>query len=248
MIQSLQRSMELLETMAVPDKSFSVSELSERLNLPPSTIHRILKTFCAMQYVTKDNVAHLYKLGPALILLGKAATQNIRMNDAAKPILKTLSEQTQEDAFLIIRVGYKGVVYDKVEGPNNLKVVERFGSEVDLHWGALRKVLLAYQTEEFIREYIEHGLTPSPSHEFDKNTLYEELQQIREDGYAASKGNYIANGYGVGAPVFDYQGQVIASIGIIAPSSKMKKEVINQMKKAVLDASKNLSRQLGYIK
>ena len=70
MIQSLQRSMELLETMAVPDKSFSVSELSERLNLPPSTIHRILKTFCAMQYVTKDNVAHLYKLGPALILLG----------------------------------------------------------------------------------------------------------------------------------------------------------------------------------
>lgn len=248
MIQSLQRSMELLETMAVPDKSFSVSELSERLNLPPSTIHRILKTFCAMQYVTKDNVAHLYKLGPALILLGKAATQNIRMTDAAKPILKNLSEQTQEDAFLIIRVGYKGVVYDKVEGPHNLKVVERFGSEVALHLGALRKVLLAYQSEEFIQEYIEHGLNPSSSQQFDKNTLYKELQQIRKDGYAASTGTYIANGFGVGAPIFDSKGQVIASIGIIAPSSKMEKSVSDQMKVMVLDAAKSLSHQLGYVR
>ena len=46
MVQSVTRTLELLEVMKQPQKSFSLAQLSEAVNLPPSTTHRILQTLC----------------------------------------------------------------------------------------------------------------------------------------------------------------------------------------------------------
>lgn len=78
----------------------------------------------------------------------------MRIQDAALPILKNLSYCTREDSYLIIQVGDKGLVLDKTDGPNHLKVVEEFGYEMDLHCGAIRKALLAFQSDEYIRRYL----------------------------------------------------------------------------------------------
>ena len=132
MIQSLLRAMELLELLKEANHKYSIAELSESTGLPPSTIHRILQTFCEKKYVIRDEHAHTYQLGPALISLGRAAADNVRIQDAALPILKNLSYCTREDSYLIIQVGDKGLVLDKTDGPNHLKVVEEFGYEMDL--------------------------------------------------------------------------------------------------------------------
>ena len=73
MIQSLLRSMELLEVLKEKNRNFSIAELAEAMDLPPSTVHRILQTFCEKKYVIRDDRSHTYRLGPALIPLGKAA-------------------------------------------------------------------------------------------------------------------------------------------------------------------------------
>ena len=143
--------MELLELLKEANHKYSIAELSESTGLPPSTIHRILQTFCEKKYVIRDEHAHTYQLGPALISLGRAAADNVRIQDAALPILKNLSYCTREDSYLIIQVGDKGLVLDKTDGPNHLKVVEEFGYEMDLHCGAIRKALLAFQSDEYIR-------------------------------------------------------------------------------------------------
>ena len=153
MIQSLLRSLELLEVLKEKNRSYSIAELADTMNLPPSTVHRILQTFCEKKYVIRDDRSHMYRLGPALIPLGKAASKGIRLQDAAKPTLAALSEQTREDVYLIIQVGNKGLVIDKHDGPNHLKVVEEFGYEMYLHCGAIRKVLLAFQSPNFIEAF-----------------------------------------------------------------------------------------------
>mgnify|MGYP002545643340 CR=1 FL=1 len=141
MIQSLLRAMELLELLKEANHKYSIAELSESTGLPPSTIHRILQTFCEKKYVIRDEHAHTYQLGPALISLGRAAADNVRIQDAALPILKNLSYCTREDSYLIIQVGDKGLVLDKTDGPNHLKVVEEFGYEMDLHCGGKNIIL-----------------------------------------------------------------------------------------------------------
>ena len=54
MIQSLLRAMELLELLKEANHKYSIAELSESTGLPPSTIHRILQTFCEKKYVIRD--------------------------------------------------------------------------------------------------------------------------------------------------------------------------------------------------
>ena len=113
MIQSLLRSMELLEVLKEKNRNFSIAELAEAMDLPPSTVHRILQTFCERKYVIRDDRSHTYRLGPALIPLGKAAARGIRLQDAAHSILTQLAKQTKEDAYLVIPVGNKGLVIKK---------------------------------------------------------------------------------------------------------------------------------------
>ena len=56
MIQSLLRSMELLEVLKEKNRNFSIAELAEAMDLPPSTVHRILQTFCEKKYVIRDDL------------------------------------------------------------------------------------------------------------------------------------------------------------------------------------------------
>lgn len=248
MIQSLLRSMEILEVLKEKNRSFSIAELAEAIDLPPSTVHRILQTFCEKKYVIRDERSHTYRLGPALIPLGKAAARGIRLQDAAHPVLTALSEKTEEDSYLVIPVGNKGLVIEKVDGPNHLKVVEEFGYEMYLHCGAIRKVLLAWQSPLFIDEYIKNIIVHD--HAFPQANpaeLKSELDTIRQSGYAITCGEYVNDAVGIGAPVFNSEGALAGSIGIIAPTIRLNKdELLQTQLQHVQKFAKELSADLGY--
>lgn len=249
MIQSLLRSMELLEVLKEKNRSFSIAELAEAMDLPPSTVHRILQTFCEKKYVVRDERSHTYRLGPALISLGKAAAKSIRLQDAAHPILNALSERTKEDSYLIIPVGNKGLVIEKVDGPSHLKVVEEFGYEMYLHCGAIRKVLLAYQSPAFIDEYFKNIIIHDRAFPHVRpSDLRAELEKIRRDGYAITHGDYVTDAYGIGAPVFNSEGELASSIGIIAPGIRIdSEEHLNHQLALVQHFAAELSADLGYV-
>lgn len=247
MIQSIQRAVSILDCMKIPDKTYSIKELSMATSLSSSTVHRILATLVDCGYVSHDEITHNYKLGSALISLGMVATHNTSLQEKSRAILKKLSSLTQEDSFLMIRAGNKGIVIQKEQGPNNLKVVENFGYEISLHWGAIRKVLLAYQSKEFIDDYIKNEFKPTPTRmALNPDKFLQELKSIRENNVAVSTGDYIHNGVGIGAPVFDYTSKVIASIGIIATTSRVNKNNLDKMVKIVSDCANELSNLMGH--
>lgn len=248
MIQSLLRALEILEVLKGPGGSFTIAELSEAVSLPPSTVHRILQTLCAKRFVVRDERSHTYYLGPALISLGMTAAHHLRLQDAARPVLSDLSKRTGEDAFLIIPAGYKGLLLEKVDGPNNLKIVERYGYELDMHRGAIRKVLLAYQTPDFIRSYIEYLKTHSSYFtSTDAEKLQEELRKIHLSGIAVSQGEYTDNAFGVGAPVFDVSGTIKASIGVVVPAIRIPgAQRLEALKQSVSLCARELSELMGY--
>lgn len=248
MIQSLVRSLDLLEVLKESNHRVSIAELSEKLGLPPSTVHRILTTLCDKKYVIRDEHTHTYYLGPALISLGRAAASNVRIQEAAVPILKNLSYVTREDSYLVIQVGDKGLVLDKVDGPNHLKVVEEFGYEMDLHCGAIRKVLLAYQTPEYVDYYTKQVLDrPEAFPQTSRVGLLGELKEIRETGLSISHGEYVHDAVGIGAPVFGISGKITASVGIIAPYSRIGDGVhLERLKEQVRHSAAELSYYMGH--
>lgn len=248
MIQSLLRSMELLEVLREKNTSFSIAELAEAMALPPSTVHRILQTFCEKKYIIRDERTHTYRLGPALIPLGKAAARGIRLQDAAHPVLESLSRESKEDSYLVIPVGNKGLVIEKVDGPSHLKVVEEFGYEMYLHCGAIRKVLLAYQTPAFIDQYFKTIIVNDQAFpHVCPEDLKAELKKIRRDGYAITHGEYVNDAIGIGAPIFNSDGELAGSIGIIAPEIRIETDdYLITLRELVRRHAAGLSADMGY--
>ena len=248
MIQSLLRSMELLEVLREKNTSFSIAELAEAMALPPSTVHRILQTFCEKKYIIRDERTHTYRLGPALTPLGKAAARGIRLQDAAHPVLESLSRESKEDSYLVIPVGNKGLVIEKVDGPSHLKVVEEFGYEMYLHCGAIRKVLLAYQTPAFIDQYFKTIIVNDQAFPHVRpEDLKAELKKIRRDGYAITHGEYVSDAIGIGAPIFNSDGELAGSIGIIAPEIRIETDdYLITLRELVRRHAAGLSADMGY--
>ena len=160
-----------------------------------------------------------------------------------------MSSQTTEDSYLIIPVGNKGLVIEKVDGPNHLKVVEEFGYEMYLHCGAIRKVLLAYQSPSFVDEYLKNII--AHDHAFPHvcpDVLRTELTKIRQCGYAITQGDYVNDAIGIGAPVFNSEGELACSIGIIAPNIRIETDAqLNRQLKSVLHFAEELSSDLGFV-
>ena len=161
----------------------------------------------------RDEHAHTYQLGPALISLGRAAANNVRIQEAALPILKNLSYNTR-----------------------------------DLHCGAIRKVLLAYQEPKYIDYYLNNILDrPESFPQISRGALASELKTIREMGIAVSHGEYVHDAVGIGAPIFGIEGRVSASVGIIAPYSRVADDThLHHLEEQVKHSAAELSYYMGH--
>ncbi len=120
----------------------------------------------------------------------------------------------------MIQVGDKGLVLEKVDGPNHLKVVEEFGYELDT---ALRSHPQGHSglPEPGIPGLLHQtGLRPSGGVSADQPERPSgRASRNPETGLSVSHGEYVHDAIGIGAPVFGINGSVTASVGIIAPTA-----------------------------
>lgn len=246
MIQSLVKAANVLEALKDANRELTIAEISEVLNIPPSTCHRILSTLINVGYVTKNKRTPLYTLGPALISLGMKASSNIDPGEVEKEVLKKLSDKTMEDAFLIIKSGDKGLVLAKSEGKHSLKIVENFGLEIELHKGAIRKTVLAFQPKEYIDYYLDRDLESYLNESVDREKLRKELEQIREDKISVSDSEYIRDAIGIGAPVFNHKSELVGAIGVVVPKERVDEKIKKDYIDAVKSCSVEFSKKLGY--
>ena len=246
MIQSLVKAANVLDILKSENRELTIAEISEFLNIPPSTAHRILSTLIEVGYVSKDDRTHLYGLGPALIPLGIKASSKLDPQAVGKLILEKLSDITREDSYFIIKSGDKGLLLSKAEGKHSLKIVENFGIEIDLHKGAIRKTILAFQDEDYINYYLKRDLSDYLNAPVDKEVLRRELRQIKNEKISVSDSEYIDAVIGIGAPVFNYKDQLVGSIGVVIPKERITEESKKEYIKAVKSCGIEFSKNLGY--
>lgn len=252
MIQSVHRAMDILEAMSQENRKYSVAEIAAATKANSSTVHHFLTTMVSRGLVAKDEKAKLYYLGPALISLGNKAAEQMDLRTIAAPIMSRLSELTGEDIYLVIRIGYRGVVVEHILGSHPIKYVNLPGNEAELHSGAIRKTLLAYQSDEFIDEYIKRSLARyTENTTIDEETLRQDLTRIKENGYAVTHAEYIDSVYGFGAPIFNASNQIAAAVGIIAPDIRIseanKYDLAVKVKMCAIEISNHLGCSMSLL-
>lgn len=247
MVKSVIRALELLMLLGNADKKCTLAELSQESGLPPSTVHRLLLTLKEYGFVRQDELSYLYYLGPAVVTLGIKANNFISLRKSAMPIMLKLANTTGEDSYLAISDVDKGVFLERVAGPHPLKIIDPFGTQVPLHCGAMRKVLLAFKDENFISSYIDDKLKKFTEYTISEpKLLLEELEKIKKEDAAISRGEYIKDSIGIAAPVRDKFGSVIASLGIIGPITRFSEDKSEELVKEVKQYAHKLSVNLGY--
>ena len=247
-IKVLDKTFSILEILLQHGSSMHMTEISEKLGLYPSTIHRILDTLKHWGYVEQDPHTQKYRLGLKLLELGMAKLQQMDLVKEATPYLKELVNQCNETVHLGVLEEGEVLYLAKEESSQTIRMISYVGKRAPLHCTALGKVLLAYLSEEERKKILEGKVLPHLTENTitDKRELEKELSKVREQGFALDREENEKDVRCIAAPIRNYRGRVIAAVSISGPAFRIDKKVQNNLKEALIEISKKISKRLGY--
>lgn len=224
-----------------------ITELADELDMNKSTIHNHLSTLEEEELVVKDGPE--YNIGLRFLEFGGYVRSKSRIYRVAEPELKRLAEQTGEIASLMVEEYGRGVYLATAKGTDAANVNIYSGLRQPLHATALGKSILAHLPEDRLEEILDrHGLEPQTSTTItDRATLYDQLEKIREQGYAVDDGELIEGLQCIGTPIVTSQGTVRGAISVSAPTNRMSDDrFLDEIPDAVRSASNVIELNLTY--
>ncbi|WP_424004377.1 IclR family transcriptional regulator [Haloarcula salina] len=198
-----------------------VSELATALEMPTSTIHDHLRTLEQQGYLVKEDGE--YRVGARFLELGEQARSRKKVYGIARPEVDSLAEETGEHANLLIEEHGLGVFLYKARGADAVNLDTHAGMRVLLQTTALGKTILAYRPREEVEAILdEHGLPEiTPNTVTDRDELLDELETIRERGYALDDEERVQGMRCVAAPILSDDQEAIAAVSVSGPRSRM---------------------------
>lgn len=247
--QTVIRAFQVLDEFTTGEKELGVRELSRRMGLPKSTIHRLLSSLQAVGALEKNPETDKYYLGLKLFELGSVVAAHRGFQDRARQHLEALVAATGETAHLAVldSDGY-ALVVDKVASTRTVMVGGAIGVRRPIYCSAIGKSLTAYLSDDELHALIEQRpLVARTSQTItDVEHLKRELAQVRKQGYSVDNEEYEEGLRCLAAPVFDERGRVMAVIGISGPLQRLNLETLPKLAQLVKDEAHKMSRALGH--
>ncbi len=220
-VTAVVRTADVLSFLArTAPKAAGVTEIAKGLGLSKAVVFRILASLQDRGYVEFDAASRRYLLGPSSLALGTAYLERRDTRHSAHDALVTLSARSEETATLSLRTGWQRMYVDQILPPDDIKMVVPIGRLFPLHAGASSKAFLAFLPEaERERFFAEHKQLPALTDRTvtDARELRAELEEIRELGYASSRGERQQGAASVAAPILDSSGAPAAVISVCGP-------------------------------
>jgi DNA-binding IclR family transcriptional regulator len=242
----LRNAMEVLELFAEERREIGVTEAAALLRRPKSTTSRWLAAMEEAGFLDRDSASGRYRLGMRLAALGELARQSTSLQQLARPRLEALARRSGETANLVVLSDGYAVNVELVESPRPIKHVGWLGRRLPLHATAAGKALTAWLGAAGIEDILPARLDRfTPATISDRRALLEELERVRELGFAEAWGELEEDLVGLAAPVRDYTGRVVGAITISAPLARVAPASAPALAAQVMRAAAELSRALG---
>ena len=221
-LRSVTNALRVMEALADAEAPMAVTELGQKLGLAASTAHRILATLAAEGFAVRVPTLRRYRAGPGLVRLARRSLfDNVRLSEAARPVLGRLAAESGETSQLTVLDGWDTVAIDHVDSTQPVIVHHPAGSRVPAHATAVGQAILAHLPEVAAR-IARDGLVGHSSRTItDPAAFVSELEAIRHRGYAINVGQLHPETAGVAAPIIEESGAVIGSIGISGPAARI---------------------------
>lgn len=247
-VQSVDRSLDVLEALASEQGGLGVTEISTKVNLHKSTVHRLLATLLDRGYVEKNEDGD-YHIGLKLIEVVSVYLNSLELQTEARPHIAQISTELGLTSHLGVLDGDQVVYIEKMDVYSVVKLYSQIGLRVHSYCSSLGKCLLSnYSREEL--DVIMKGcsfnkFTPNTISSLDE--LHEELKKVRVQGWGMDDREFDLNNRCIGAPIYDYRGEIIAAISASGPPNLLTEERIPNVAEYVMKQAKEISRSMGYI-
>lgn len=219
-------------------EELSPAEVARCMNINRSTAFRFLVTMEQSGYLIKTDNAK-YRLGVKISSLGQVAHNRMELISLIHPFLVNLSEKTGESSHLAIMDDATHITFiDKSVGTLWLTMDVMIGYSKYAHLTGTGKAILAYQSDQFINQYIRtasfEACTPNSIQ--DAVSLLRVLDAIRAQGYAIDNEEGESGLYCIAVPILSRDSKPIAAISLSGPTTRMVKNEeshLQHLKKAV---------------
>lgn len=247
-IKSVERSVRILERI-VNEGEGGVNELARALDYSPSTVHAHLATLHDLGYLVA--IDGEYAISNRFLQFARHAQSRIEGLDVIRANVARLADETGESAQFMIEEHGRGIYVEKAEGDRGAPNDTFLGKPRYLHMCASGKAILAHLPPERVAEIVDRWGLPAQTARTitDEETLFAELDEIRDAGVATNEGETVDGLIAVGAPIRSADGRVIGSISVSGPEHRLASngEIRERYRDELLGAVEDVTLNLTYL-
>lgn len=248
-VKSLIKALGILEYLGTSESGSTLTEISSKLKIGKSTVHRLLATLRDHDFVWLEPYSSRYILGARVLQLSEQLSRQTILVRYGESILSRLCRATGETCNLGVLDG-RSVLYLVIKESNNpLRMTGSVGKRLPAHTTAIGKALLCgLSQEELVRLYAKTQKLEGPTEKSiaTVSELIEHINKIRSAGVVSEYEETYPGVVCVGAPVRSHSGKVIAGMSIAFPKNRVNSKRLQEFKTLLLDAARELSAELGY--
>lgn len=201
-----------------------VREMAVGLGVSPSTAHRLLTELAKADFVQHHALTGRYSLSLECLRLAHLTIGHLSLQRVAMTHMQRLTAACNETSLLGIydATRQEMMVLAIVESSHQLRYKVDLNKWLPVHAGASGLAIVAFLGDENIESIIARtGLAPLTPRSITQRLKFEaELHKIRQRGYAITHGQRTPGAVGLGAPIFDSNGEVVGDICLTVPESR----------------------------
>ncbi|MFC6763986.1 IclR family transcriptional regulator [Natrinema soli] len=245
-VRTVDRAMEIVEIIQELDGA-GVSEIAEQVDIGKSAVHNHLNTLVNREYLVKEGDE--YQIGLSFLGLGAYARDRTQIYETARSEIDKLANETGELANLLVEKNGTGIYLYQAQGQNAVELDTHEGKQVSLHCTALGKSILAYRPRDEVTEILDkHGMPKMTEQTItDRDQLFNELDQIRQQKYAVDNEERLAGLCCVSAPITTGEERSIGAISVACPVHRISEErFYEELPDAVLGTANVIELEHNY--
>lgn len=245
LIQSVAKSMQLLDILNEASHPLSLAELSARIGLAKSTIHGLLSTMKEYSVVAQDENG-CYSLGVRLFEYGCSLKSSWRIVEIARPYIDEISQSTGEAIFLSVMDQGDIITLDHADNRQGLGISAEIGRRLPVHCTSEGKLFLAYMSDREREEILQRKSWKAYTTRsiLSRKELDMELLRIRNQGYSTESSEYKVGLRSIAAPIFDGEGAVQYALGLICMNRQLEANQFEKEIQLVMDAAAKITEQM----
>lgn len=243
LVQSVTRAFDVLFAVAEVDHPPSARAVAEKLDLPRSTVYRLLNTMEASGIVSRIGSDRGYALTPKLAMAAAVGSGGTTLGSIAEPYLHRLVALSEETAAVHIRTGDHRTCVAEVQGLRGIRWVRGRGWSAPLWSGAVGRVLMAGMRDD----ELDALLACSDLQPLGRNSVIDGIDvrrlvaDARRQGWSSSESETVDGAAAVAVPVTDDNDAIIGALSLYAPDDRLRHmlTVVEQLQ----DAARDLGRK-----